>query len=174
MVDNKPFLTYDQQIERLIDRGMIISDRNVARLSLQQIGFYRLGFYWFEMRNQETKRFYEKSNFSDVLAVYSYEIKLKALIFHALTDIEIYFRNAISYQLGKYGAYDFHTALNFRKNIDHKEWLNKYARDLGQSSERFLQKYGKIDLPYRLIKKNPDKYQEKHYLNYQSGRQLRL
>lgn len=39
--------TIDEQIKILQGRGMIITDIPKAKEVLQDIGYYRLGFYWF-------------------------------------------------------------------------------------------------------------------------------
>lgn len=39
--------TIDEQIKLLKDRGMNIEDEVKARENLMDIGYFRLGFYWF-------------------------------------------------------------------------------------------------------------------------------
>lgn len=39
--------TIDKQIELLSSRGMTFKDEAKARENLLDIGYYRLGFYWF-------------------------------------------------------------------------------------------------------------------------------
>ena len=48
----KPWKSYADQLEQLIGRGMIISDRARALDYLKRIGYYRLSGYWFAFRER--------------------------------------------------------------------------------------------------------------------------
>ena len=43
----KKATTVEEQIKKLLSRGMIIEDEDKAKENLLDIGYYRLGFYWF-------------------------------------------------------------------------------------------------------------------------------
>lgn len=43
----KTATTTEEQIAKLENRGMVILDRAKAEEILSDIGYYRLGFYWF-------------------------------------------------------------------------------------------------------------------------------
>jgi abortive infection bacteriophage resistance protein len=47
---NKPYLTIEQQIEKLHLRGLVVSDGSLAAHALCNIGYYRLSGYWYPMR----------------------------------------------------------------------------------------------------------------------------
>ena len=51
--------TIDEQIKLLKDRGMNIEDEVKARENLMDIGYFRLGFYWFPFE----KTYPRKNNF---------------------------------------------------------------------------------------------------------------
>lgn len=46
----KPFLSFDDQVDRIIARGMRVEDRNGAIEAIQRIGYYRLSAYWYHWR----------------------------------------------------------------------------------------------------------------------------
>ena len=48
--NEKPWLSVDDQLVQLVDRGMAISDSAKARDYLERIGYYRLSGYWYDMR----------------------------------------------------------------------------------------------------------------------------
>ena len=48
--NEKPWLSVDDQLAQLVDRGMAISDPAKARDYLERIGYYRLSGYWYDMR----------------------------------------------------------------------------------------------------------------------------
>lgn len=43
---NKPHLTYQQQLELLKNRGLIVKDEQFAIIKLQHISYYRLSAYF--------------------------------------------------------------------------------------------------------------------------------
>ena len=47
--------TIDEQIEILKERGLIIKDEKKAKEQLLDIGYYRLGFYWFHFQDKNHK-----------------------------------------------------------------------------------------------------------------------
>lgn len=47
---NKPHLAYPQQVELLVDRGMLVADQEKAINYLEGIGYYRLSAYWYPFR----------------------------------------------------------------------------------------------------------------------------
>lgn len=70
MIYDKSSTTIDQQIARLLDRGMIISDIQAAKKHLSHISYYRLIGYWWSMyEDKETHIFKKRSRFEDVLAL---------------------------------------------------------------------------------------------------------
>ncbi len=48
--------TIDEQIKLLKDRGMNIEDEVKARENLMDIGYFRLGFYWFPFEKTYPKK----------------------------------------------------------------------------------------------------------------------
>jgi abortive infection bacteriophage resistance protein len=63
--------SFDQQVNRLSDRGMVIPDRAVAVHYLGNLNYYRLSAYWrpFET-DTKTHRFRPGTEFEDVLDLY--------------------------------------------------------------------------------------------------------
>lgn len=96
----KPFLEYDELIDRLQERGMIIKDFSRARRKLIQVGYYRLSGYWFTARqfqqDQNRKRTYldsfrPETTFEDVFDLYLFDKRLRIEFTDALERIEIFF-----------------------------------------------------------------------------------
>jgi len=51
----KPALTYAEQIQQLIARGLAIPDENKATHLLEMISYYRLSGYWYSSPLRQTK-----------------------------------------------------------------------------------------------------------------------
>lgn len=48
----KSWMSYAEQLQRLIDRGMAVTDQVRALEHLERIGYYRLSGYWFALRER--------------------------------------------------------------------------------------------------------------------------
>lgn len=110
-VYTKRATSYNQQIDLLRRRGIIIEDEEFAKDCLRDIGYYRLGFYIypFEMSypNLGKKREHEVrpgTKLEEIIAFYYYNFDLRNILNRYLSRIEIHIRTALVYELSnKYG-----------------------------------------------------------------------
>jgi abortive infection bacteriophage resistance protein len=105
----KKATTVEDQLTKLIDRGLIFEpeiSQDKAKEILLDIGYYRLGFYWFpfekgehhENENEDDKHnFIEGTKFNDVVCLYYLDVDLKKILSEALNRIEIHFRTQVIY-----------------------------------------------------------------------------
>ncbi len=99
MFEKKAF-TVIQQIERLQERGLIITSLDKAEHYLSHISYYRLGEYWHSMQSDKVNHiFKENSKFKDVIALYDFDGELKILLFDVIEKIEISLRTKLIYHL---------------------------------------------------------------------------
>ena len=96
----KKVLTLDQQIAQLKDRGLIIDEDRIAKDYLKNISYFRLQGYWWEFQvDKENHKFKEETNFSDVINLYTFDRKLRLLLFDVIERIEIAIRTKLVYYL---------------------------------------------------------------------------
>ncbi|WP_080058243.1 Abi family protein [Spirosoma aerolatum] len=97
---NKGALTIEQQINQLKERGLKITEQDNASHFLSQISYYRLAGYWWPMQEDKvTHTFKPNSRFSDVIALYDFDRKLRILLFDIIEKIEISLRTKLIYHL---------------------------------------------------------------------------
>lgn len=94
----KPFLTYDQQIQKLTnDKKLVIDDIASAKAALENIGYFSLiGGYKTPFINPMT-RVYEHASFEDIFALYKFDQGLRELTFKYMCEVEQKIRQLISY-----------------------------------------------------------------------------
>ena len=68
---NKPPLTLDQQVDRLIERGLQVPNHNLAVKTLQAISYYRLSAYFLPFQ-KEPNKFNDGTKFEDILQLYEF------------------------------------------------------------------------------------------------------
>lgn len=96
---SKPFLNYNQQIDKLItEKHLLISNLPLAKESLKNIGYFSLiSGYKTPFINFKTKTYQPGTSFEDILALYQFDLSLRELIFKYLCQIECKVRQLISY-----------------------------------------------------------------------------
>lgn len=164
---DKPFLTMEEQLERLLERGMTVSDNEAGIRKLQAIGYYRLSGYWYPFRlKPEVKdaprpsAFQPGTTLDEVLETYHFDERLRVEMLQAIARIEVSLRFWVGHQLGKRGPFA-HTetsqldptwsAKQERKctnrncsescsscTSDHDEWVAKQMRVESISNEAFV------------------------------------
>ncbi|TCO46373.1 abortive infection bacteriophage resistance protein [Kribbella antiqua] len=148
----KPHLSFDDQVQLLKSRGMVIDDPAAASDLLSVVGYYRLSGYWYPYRRrlgpaQRDDRFVEGTTFAAVVRLYDTDRRLKLHVLDAIERVEIALRVMISFTLGKRGAY---AHLN-RSNLDgqftqargrepsrYDEWVAKLVGAQARSTEDFV------------------------------------
>lgn len=96
-------ITLDEQIDLLRERGMVITDVEKAKEVLFDVGYYRMGFYWFPFeqtypnKHHRTHEFKEGTNFDDAVKLYYFDFNLRNLLLKPLSRIEIAFRTKVTY-----------------------------------------------------------------------------
>ena len=143
---NKPHISYEAQVDKLISRGMIITDRAAAIRTLQHINYYRLGVYWHSFeRDHQTHRFIDGTSFEQVVALYEFDRKLRLLVLDGIERFEISIRTQWTYHMSE--AYGSHAHL-VEKAHSH-DWFKtaeELQKELKRTDEvfikRIMSKYG--------------------------------
>lgn len=100
----------EEQISLLQSRGLIIRDVEKAKEVLLDVGYYRLGFYWFPFEKtypnleNRTHDFQLNANFDDAVKLYYFDFNLRNILYKALSRIEIAVRTYMTYIVSN--AYD--------------------------------------------------------------------
>lgn len=140
----KTFISFEEQLERLICRGMRVENKERAIDILKYNSYYRLRAYTYPFQDNTNPQhpFVQKVSIEEIYDLYNFDRKLRKLVFRALEKIEIAFRTQIIYQFAK--TYGSHWQLEPRIFKDtarfarHLELLNK---EVERSKETFINHY---------------------------------
>ncbi|RRA50469.1 Abi family protein [Acidipila sp. EB88] len=152
----KAALTYEQQLELLESRGLLIPSRSEALHWLELIGYYRLSAYFIPFKVHQENRFLPNMSFSMVIDLYQFDAKLRLLIMKSVDLIEIAARAALTYQLAHtIGPFGYLQASSFStlipspgagfpaQGFDHKDFLARLQKEISLSKEDFVAHYFK-------------------------------
>ncbi|EIM1709312.1 Abi family protein [Aeromonas dhakensis] len=162
----RPWLSYQQQLEQLIGRGITVTDRDAALSYLERIGYYRLSGYWYPFRcfepaaegeskreTRATDQFCPDTHLLDAVELYLFDKKLRLLVVDALERIEVALRVDLAYLLGKRNTFAhldrsyFHPsfirqpAFRGRHQTRFEAWMEKYRGLVKRSKEDFVRHY---------------------------------
>ena len=103
---NKPFLTFEQQADLLISRGLIC-DRSDLISKLESVGYYRLSGY-LHLFKVDDDEFVDNTTLDKVYEIYRFDRQLRVLVIDAIERFEVYVRTNLVYKLSeRYGAFGF-------------------------------------------------------------------
>ena len=156
MIYPKPWSSYADQLDQLIERGMAVTDRARALDYLERIGYYRLSGYWFAFRERseplclldehgrKPKKVREErialdafrvgTTFQNAVDLYVFDKQLRLLVMDALERIEVALRVDVSHTLGQLDRFAylkpelFHDEFSIKLDKAYKlvEKLNPY------------------------------------------------
>lgn len=154
----KPWKSYEEQLEQLIARGMIVTDHAKALDYLERIGYYRLSGYWYPFRERADRclldpltvrkpkkvkvekvwldDFKPGATFQNAVDLYVFDKKLRLLVLDALERIEVALRVDLSHSLGRHDKFAylrpelFHES--FSRELDGNTGVTKHHTWLGK------------------------------------------
>ena len=107
-----------EQISLLKKRGMLFRDENSASHFLENISYYRLKGYWWDMQDDFIRHTFQPNcYFEDVLDRYNFDRHLRLILFDAIERIEIALRTKMIYHLSMtYGGLWYLNAALFERS----------------------------------------------------------
>ena len=139
----KPALSYDDQLQQLKSRGLIIENDAKAIHLLEVISYYRLSGYWYPMLiDKQNHKFKTGSSFETAFNIYKFDRELRLLILRELEKIEVAVRSKMIYILShSKGAFWYSDSANFTNLEKHVETSKKIKNELERSDEEFIQAF---------------------------------
>lgn len=144
---SKPPLTYAQQAQLLIGRGLLA---NAATLEnrLQSVNYYRLSGYLYPFRNPDDT-FKPGTTLDQVWRRYTFDRRFRLLIMDPIERVEIAIRTQLVYEHAhKHGAFGYENlaTLPGLQPHEHSRFLDQMDQEMNRSPEVFVQhfkaKYG--------------------------------
>ncbi len=146
---DKPPLSFEQQADLLIKRGLIV-DRVFLIERLKNVNYYRLSGYLFPYREaKDNDNFKSGTTFEKVWRHYTFDRRLRFIIIDAIERVEISVRTQLIYSLAHaskaFGYVKQETFPNMPAE-DFERLIKTLTDEVGRSREKFVehffQKYG--------------------------------
>lgn len=148
------FYTYEQQIEKLKIKKLIIRDEEFVKFKLQEIGYFSLILgYKNIFKDKNTKDYITGTTFEDILGLYTFDEELRALFLKYILKVERAIKSQYSYSFCKtYGD-----SQNEYFNVNNYNY-QKYQEDINELVGILKDIATNIDSNYNYIKHNIKKY----------------
>lgn len=163
----KPALSVEEQVNKLIAKGMVVRDPDLAVRQLSGIGYYRFSGYTHPFRSTSNRsKFKAGTSFEQVLRIYEFDRQLRLLVADAIERCEVAIRARIVNETAtKLGPHWFMQLSHFRMRYQLTDLERKIEEAVGirfnpttnqkqipqKHSETFIEhyyaKYGDPKLP---------------------------
>jgi len=148
-------LSISEQITRLKERGLKFKNEAKAAHYLSNISYYRLRAYTYPFQNNDDTNhpFIKEVFFEDIIDLYCFDRRLRAIIFNAIEKIEVALRTKIIYHyaIDTNDAQWYENATLFKDQATFIKVVSRLYEEIERSSEVFIahykQKYSKPEHP---------------------------
>lgn len=148
-MDLKKPLSYDEQIKKLIEHGVVIEDEEKVKTILSQINYYRYTGYALQFRVSPSSSNYAGDvTFEKIYRIYQFDEALRDIFRKYIEQIEVYYRTQISYGFSiakcKVAPYDQHyDEKNFCNKKGYKEVMDSFKKEKNYYRDSLIVKHHK-------------------------------
>jgi len=160
MYYTKPALSFEEQAQRLLDRGLIVNDKQFLVNCLSNVNYYRLSAYWYTFKTidhqTQEERFVPGTSFEIIWNRYTFDRELRLLLMDAIEYVEVAILRTQMVELFTrlHGPFGYCDIKNFNpgfQNNEHQELLNQVDGAVLRSREEFVTRFqNKYKLELRL------------------------
>ncbi len=156
----KTFKTLDEQIEILLQKGLVIDDIEEAKnILLRENYFFLSGYRHLFLKSQEDRNFKEGTNFKEIYSLFSFDRQLRNIIFKNILIVENNLKSILAYIMSKNHGFKENNYLNphnFVQSPDRRRQVNDLLRKMKRqiningkqhsATAHFIDYYGYIPL----------------------------
>ena len=123
----KPPTGFQQQIDILEKRGLVIADKNRALETLSGLNYYTFSGYLHDFRKPNSDDYIEGLTFEKIANVIEFDRRLRNVLMYALEVIEHRVKTKIAFNHAhNYGSDGYLDANNFRDGESHAQFLKLF------------------------------------------------
>jgi len=143
----KPALSFVEQAQRLLDRGLIAPDKETLVRLLSVVNYYRLSAYWYPFRHIDPvtgKEYFDSGTKYEIIwRRYTFDRRLRLLVMDAIEHIEVAIlrtKMVENFTL-EHGPFGYCKQSNFKAGLDHGRLMRETENAVERSNEKFVQRF---------------------------------
>lgn len=145
----KPPMSYEEQLNKLISRGIVVDDKENALNVLKRVNYYRFAGYALQFRvKPEDSTYIEGTSFNSIYNLYVVDERLRDVFRMYIEKAEIYYRTQIAYGFAMRKCtkppYDQHYEKdNFYNKSGYDEVIESFKREKNYYKDSLIVKHHK-------------------------------
>ncbi len=133
MVQLKQPTTYQEQLDLLQRRNVVVDDPAHEISILEEISYYRLTAYLLPFKQKDGK-YQQGTRLYTAYRIYEFDRKLRGILFAALEEVEIFLRTKLAYfHAHKYGAEGYMNPDNYSSYHQKEKFQESLAREIASN-----------------------------------------
>jgi abortive infection bacteriophage resistance protein len=129
-MDVKQPSTYEEQLQKLKERGCIIHNENMAIEILHYVNYYRLTAYFLPFKISQDK-YAAGTSFEKVYKIYEFDRKMRSILAPIIEELELMLRTQLAYyHAHKYGPLGYLDPKNYNGYHDHDKFMQHIKKDI--------------------------------------------
>ncbi len=145
-----PATTFEEQLYKMENRGLVIDDSNFAIAKLRDLNYYRLRGYWLTLEDDGS--FIKGTSFGDIWEIYQLDRELRRWLWQAMAPIEIKLRTQFAYEFAhRCGVDAYLDEGNYWRSDNFEKAMKSYERERERAFNQGvpyvvhnMDKYGKL------------------------------
>ncbi len=127
--------TYNEQVEILKSKGLIIKDESFALQTLRELNYYTFTGYLREFE-LDARHYEEGTTFKKIYHIIEFDRKLRNIILFAIEPIELLIKSKIAYHIShKYGPLGYLNPNNFENYKQQKMIIKNFNRNVKKNKK---------------------------------------
>lgn len=127
--------SYQEQLNILKQRNVIIDDPDRCIAVLESVNYYRFTAYFLPFKRADGT-YQPGTHFQQVYQIYEFDRKLRSVLLVALEEVEIYLRAKFSYfHAHKYGAEGYMDASNYSDRHQAEKFQENLSREISSNGK---------------------------------------
>ncbi|MEG2250411.1 MAG: Abi family protein, partial [Bacilli bacterium] len=140
---SKIFKNLDEQIQILLDKGLVINDVDKTKIILLRENYFFIsGYRQIFMKDKKLNQFIEGTTFEELYAMFLFDRKIRNIFFKFILVIENNIKSILSYQLSKKYGFKDKDYLN-PKNFTIDSMKTRQVRDIINKMKRQIRVNGR-------------------------------
>lgn len=132
----KPATTFEQQLDLLEDRGLVIADREKAMEVLSRFNYYTLSGYLFSFRKPGSDDYEDGLTFERIIDIIEFDRRFRNVLMYAIETVEHTLKTKMAYHLAhSIGPDGYLYSENFRDADKHKETIARFKENVEKNKK---------------------------------------
>ena len=138
----KPPITFDEQVDKLRNRGCLINDMAFCKEVLAKTNYYRFTAYFLPFRNKDDDNYLHGTAFDTIYQIYEFDRKMRNTLFKAIEETEINLRTKLTYfHAHKFGADGYMDKMNYNNEHDHDKFIKRIENVISENKKLLFVKH---------------------------------